>query len=168
MRNGKVRIMTDKLFGVKGQRIEGVVIKKLNKITDERGAIYHMLRNDDLLFEEFGEIYFSTIYPQVIKGWHIHEKMTLNYAVIVGKIKLVLFDGRKDSETRGNLMEIIMGENNYVLVKVPPKVWNGFKGVGTKESIVANCASLPHDPQEIKRLDPFTKKIPYNWEIQHG
>ena len=157
----------EKIFGVKGDWIDGVVVKKLNKIPDERGTIFHMLRNDDPIFEEFGEIYFSMVYPDVIKGWHIHEKMTLNYTAIYGMIKLVLYDDREDSPTKGNLMEIFIGEQNYVLVKVPPLVWNGFKGIGTTPSIVANCATIPHDPEEIKRLDPFSDKIPYNWNLKH-
>ena len=159
---------TEKIFGVTGNWIEGVVIKKLDKIPDERGKICHMLRNDDEFFECFGEIYFSTIYPGVIKGWHYHEKMALNYAVISGSIKLVLYDDRTDSPTKGNLMEIFTGENNYLLIHVPPKVWNGFKGLGTKEAIVANCATLPHDKNEIKRQDPLSKTIPYNWDLKNG
>ncbi len=148
--------------------IEGVVVKPLKKIQDERGCIYHMLRSDDPIFEKFGEIYFSSVHPGVVKGWHIHEKMTLNYAVIKGNIKLVLYDAREGSPTKGNIMEIVMGQDNYCLVKVPPMVWNGFRGVGDETSIVANCATIPHDPDEIKRMDPNTDKIPYDWKIKHG
>jgi dTDP-4-dehydrorhamnose 3,5-epimerase len=148
--------------------IDGVVIKPLRKIPDERGCVMHMLRNDDPLFEKFGEIYFSTVYPGLIKGWHLHKKMTINYAVVAGSIKLVLYDDRPDSKTKGQLQEIFIGENNYCLVKVPPMVWNGFKGVGTVQAIVANCASIPHDPTEIVRMNPFDKKIPYNWDVKHG
>lgn len=148
--------------------IDGVIIKPLKKIPDERGSIYHMLRCDDDIFERFGEIYFSTIYPGVIKGWHIHKKMTLNYAVISGMIKLVLYDDRDGSPTKGNIMETFIGEDNYCLVKIPPAIWNGFKGIGTKPAIVANCSTLPHDPAEIKRKDPFTKEIPYDWVLKHG
>ncbi|MBI4824571.1 MAG: dTDP-4-dehydrorhamnose 3,5-epimerase family protein [Nitrospirae bacterium] len=147
--------------------IDGVVIKPLRKIPDERGCIYHMLRADDPEFEKFGEIYFSTVYPNVIKGWHIHKRMTLNYAVIQGMIKLVLYDERKDSATKGELMELFMGEENYVLVKIPPMVWNGTKGIGIKPAIIANCATLPHDPEEIERLEPFDKRIPYDWSLKH-
>ncbi|MCK4307249.1 dTDP-4-dehydrorhamnose 3,5-epimerase family protein [candidate division WOR-3 bacterium] len=157
-----------KVAGVKGKVIKGITIKQLKKIPDERGCIYHMLRSDDLLFEKFGEIYFSVIYPMVIKGWHLHEKMTLNYAVVQGMIKLVLYDDREDSPTKGNLMELFIGEENYCLVKIPPKIWNGFKGIGNKIAIVANCATLPHDPNEIKRMEPFTNKIPYDWGLKHG
>lgn len=147
--------------------IEGVSIHPLKQIPDERGKIVHMLRADDPHFERFGEIYFSVVYPGVIKGWHLHKRMTLNYAVIVGMIKLVLYDDREESPTRDELTELFIGESNYMLVKVPPGVWNGFKGVGIEPAIVANCATLPHDPEEIVRMDPFENHIPYNWELEH-
>jgi len=148
--------------------IKGVSVHPLKQIPDERGKIMHMLRVDDPHFEKFGEIYFSVVYPGVVKGWHLHKRMTLNYAVIVGMIKLVLYDDREESPTRGELMELFIGESNYMLVKIPPKVWNGFKGVGTQPAIVANCATLPHDPEEIVRMDPFENSIPYNWELERG
>lgn len=149
------------------KKIEGVIIKPLKKIPDERGCIYHMLRCDDPIFENFGEIYFSVVYPRVIKGWHLHNKMTLNYAVLQGMIKLVLYDGREKSSSRGTLLELFIGEDNYCLVKIPPGIWNGYKGIGIKPSIVANCATLPHDPQEMQRLDPFSDKIHYDWGLKH-
>jgi len=148
--------------------IEGVVVKKLKKIPDERGSILHMLKKEDDEFNLFGEIYFSTIYPGVIKGWHIHKEMELNYAVISGNIKLVLYDERENSKTKGTLMEIFIGDKNYALVKIPKMVWNGFKGIGTQEAIVANCTTISHRPDEIERLDPFSKKIPYDWELING
>ena len=148
--------------------IEGVKIIPLRKIPDQRGCIYHMLRSDAPHFETFGEIYFSSVYPGIIKGWHIHRKMVLNYCVIKGMIKLVLYDGREDASTRGHIQEICMGEDHYCLVRVPAMVWNGFTGLGTETAIVANCATLPHDPGEIERLSPFTDTIPYDWSIKHG
>lgn len=143
--------------------IDGVEINQLNIIPDERGMILKMLRNDDPVFKEFGEIYFSLIYPGVVKGWHIHKKMTLNYAVISGLIKLVLFDDRDASPTKGEVQEIFLGRENYKLVTIPPMIWNGFKGIGTEPAIVANCATIPHDPDEIERMDPFENDIPYDW-----
>jgi dTDP-4-dehydrorhamnose 3,5-epimerase len=148
--------------------IEGVAVHPLRRIPDERGMVMHMLRADAPHFERFGEIYFSTVYPHVIKGWHLHRRMTLNYAVVSGMIKLVLYDDRADSPTRSELMELVVGEQNYVLVTVPPLVWNGFKGVGTTPAMVANCATIPHDPTEIERLDPFSPQIPYRWDLKHG
>ncbi|TAN34182.1 dTDP-4-dehydrorhamnose 3,5-epimerase [Patescibacteria group bacterium] len=148
--------------------IKGVIIKPLSKICDERGSVMHMLRNDDPEFEKFGEIYFSTVYPGAVKAWHLHKIMALHYAVVRGNIKLVLADQRPDSETRGEIQEIFMGDKNYCLVRVPAGVVNGFKGVGSEEAIVANCATEPHDQDEIIRIDPSTKDINYNWDIKHG
>lgn len=147
--------------------IDGVVIKKLNQISDERGKIMHMLRSDDPLFEKFGEIYFSTIYPQVIKGWHLHSRMTLNYACVSGMIKLVLFDERENSPSIGQVQEIFLGDGDYKLVRIPPGVWNGFKGLGSAPSIVANLATLAHDPAEITRMDPLSNHIPYDWSLKN-
>lgn len=147
--------------------IQGVFIHPLKQIPDERGKIMHMLRVDDSHFEKFGEIYFSVVYPGVIKGWHLHKEMTLNYAVVSGTIKLVLFDDRENSTTQGELMEIFIGEGNYSLVKIPPLVWNGFKGIGAAAAIVANCSTIPHRPDEIIRMDPLDNSIPYNWDLKN-
>lgn len=147
--------------------IEGVLVHPLRQIADERGKIMHMLRCNDSYFEQFGEIYFSVVYPGVVKGWHLHKLMTLNYACIVGMIKLVLYDEREESPTRGELQQLFIGESNYLLVQIPCGVWNGFKGIGTVPAIVANCATLPHDPEEIVRLDPFDNDIPYDWTLKH-
>ena len=145
---------------------DGIKVKPLKQILDDRGKVMHMLRNDSEEFQEFGEIYFSGVYPGAIKGWHIHKKMTLHYAVPYGKIKLVLFDDRSGSPTKGELQEILTGPDNYCLITIPPLIWNGFMGVSDDMAIVANCASIPHDPNEIIRLDPFDPSIPYNWKAK--
>ncbi len=145
--------------------INGVKIVSLRKFPDDRGKIMHIMKFTDEAFEKFGEVYCSTVYPGVIKGWHIHSKMTLNYAVIIGMIKFVLYDDRIDSPTRGELQEIYLGEENYVRVTVPPKIWNGFMGIGTRESFVINLTDLSHDPNEINRMDPFDHSIPYTWKV---
>jgi dTDP-4-dehydrorhamnose 3,5-epimerase len=147
--------------------INGVSIHPLRQIPDERGKIMHMLREDDPQFEHFGEIYFSVVYPGVVKAWHLHKRMILNYAVVCGMIKLVLYDDRPDSPTRGNLMELFVGQDDYKLVKIPPMVWNGFKGLGITQAIVANCSTEPHDPSEIVRMDPSDKSIAYDWSLKH-
>jgi dTDP-4-dehydrorhamnose 3,5-epimerase len=146
--------------------IDGVLVVPLKRIPDERGTVLHMLKRTDPHFIEFGEIYFSTIYPGVVKGWHKHNEMTLNYACIHGRIKLVLFDDREGSATKGELMEVFLGPDNHSLVQIPPGVWNGFKGMGAEMAIVANCCTHPHDPSRSIRLDPFDNDIPYDWEIR--
>ncbi|HEY8506276.1 MAG TPA: dTDP-4-dehydrorhamnose 3,5-epimerase family protein, partial [Gemmataceae bacterium] len=126
-----------------------------------------MLRRTDPHFREFGEVYFSVVFPGAIKGWHLHRRMVINYAVPFGRIKLVLYDDREGSPTRGELQEVFLGQDNYALVSVPPGVWNGFKGYGPTEAVVCNCATIVHDPDEIVRLDPFDPSIPYDWSLKH-
>jgi dTDP-4-dehydrorhamnose 3,5-epimerase len=148
--------------------IAGVEVFPLRRIQDGRGLVMHMLKASDPHFTRFGEIYFSVIYPGIIKGWHLHSRMTINYAVVDGNIKLALYDQRPDSPTRGHTQEIVFGQINYQLVRVPPGIVNGFTAVGGERAIVANCADIPHDPDEITRIDPFTPTIPYDWTVKHG
>ncbi len=147
--------------------IDGVVLTPLRQIFDERGKVMHMLREDSPVFSRFGEIYFSCTHLGAVKAWHLHKEMTLNYAVIHGEIKFVLFDDREDSSTRGEIQELFISPENYQLVTVPPMIWNGFKSIGTNTAIVANCATLPHNPDEIERRPAFDASIPYDWGLKH-
>lgn len=147
-------------------QIPGVVITPLKRIPDDRGRIMHIVKSSDDIYTQFGEVYCSTVYPGVVKGWHIHDLMTLNYAVIKGMIKFVLYDEREESPTKGKIQEVYIGDHNYVRVTVPPRVWNGFMGIGTEEALVINFTDIPHDPNEIHRLDPHTGGIPYNWAVK--
>jgi dTDP-4-dehydrorhamnose 3,5-epimerase len=147
--------------------IDGVILTPLRQIFDERGKVMHMLRADSPVFSRFGEIYFSCTHPGVVKAWHLHKEMTLNYAVIYGEIKFVLFDDRLDSPTRGEIQEFFISPENYMLVTVPHMIWNGFKGVGLQTAIVANCATLPHTPEELERRPPNDPGVPYNWALEH-
>ena len=147
--------------------IDGVKIVPIRRIPDDRGAVMHILKATDNEFSRFGEVYCSTVYPGVVKGWHLHKHMTINYVVIRGTIKFVLYDTRINSATRGEVQELCLGERNYVRVTVPSGVWNGFQGLGPEEAFVINVTDLPHDPTEIERADPFTQDIPYSWQVKH-
>lgn len=143
--------------------IHDVKITPLKIIEDDRGKVMHMLRIDDQIFQKFGEIYFSTIYKNKIKAWHLHKESTLNYVCVKGIVKLVLFDNRSESKSNGKIQEIVMSKENYSLITIPKNIWNGFKGIGEDESIVANCLTLPHNEKEMVRVDPFSDKINYDW-----
>ncbi len=145
--------------------IEGVTITELSKIEDHRGTIFPMLRADAKIFKSFGEIYFSTIFNNSIKAWHLHKKAILNYACIKGQVKLVLFDDRKDSKSFGKHAEYILTPSNYFLITIPPFIWNGFIGLHNSESIVANCISLPHDESEMVRRKHNDKYFKYDWGV---
>jgi dTDP-4-dehydrorhamnose 3,5-epimerase len=146
--------------------IDGVKVFPLARIPDERGTVFHMLKRTDAHFQEFGEIYFSSVYEGVVKGWHRHRDMTLNYACVHGRVKLVLYDDREGSPSRGELMEIFLGPDDYSLVVIPPGIWNGFKGMSAPFALIANCCTHPHDPSRTERLPPSDPTIPYDWAVR--
>ena len=142
---------------------EGVKITPLKIISDDRGSVMHMMRNDSKVFDKFGEIYFSTIFKGKIKAWHLHKEATLNYACVYGEVKLVLFDERNGSSTFGEYQEILLSLKNYNLITIPPNIWNGFKGCNDQFSIIANCLNLPHNEKEMVRLDVKDNRFKYHW-----
>jgi len=143
--------------------IEGIKITPLKIIADHRGSVMHMLRNDNEVFEKFGEIYFSTIFENKVKAWHLHKEATLNYACVFGKVKLVLYDERKSSKTFGEYQELFLSLENYSLITIPPNIWNGFKGLHKENSIIANCLNLPHNEKEMVRQEISDKRFNYKW-----
>ena len=147
-------------------KISGVKIIKKDQIVDDRGKIMHMMREDDENFKKFGEIYFSCVNPKAIKAWHLHKKMTLNYVAVHGKIRLILYDDRENSKTKGNLQEILLSSENYFLVSIPPLVWNGFSSQDNNMAILANCSDIPHDKNKIVRIPHNDPKIPYKWDFK--
>lgn len=150
--------------------IHGVKVKKLKTIPDERGRLMEMLRSDDEIFIKFGQIYLTTAYPGVVKGWHYHKIQTDHFVVVQGMMKIVLYDGRKDSSTFGQINEFIAGTHNPVLIQIPPMVTHGFKCIGEHEAMVINCPTEVYNynsPDEY-RMDPYSNEIPYNWERKDG
>ena len=150
--------------------INGIKTKKLKVIPDERGRLMEILRADDEFFENFGQVYLTTAYPGVVKGWHYHKKQADNMAVVEGMMKIVLYDGRKKSETYGEINEIFAGIHNPILVHIPAFVCHGFKCISEEEALVINIPSEVYNyknPDEY-RLPAHSGKIKYDWERKNG
>lgn len=150
--------------------IEGVKVRKLNPIHDERGFLIELLRKDWPEYEKFGQVYITTCYPGVVKAWHYHKKQTDHFIVIKGMAKVVLYDDRKKSKTYKQINEFFMGEKNPLLLKIPPFVLHGFKTVGGEAAYVINVPTELYDynnPDEY-RLPYDTNKIKYDWQIKMG
>ncbi|MBI5183244.1 MAG: dTDP-4-dehydrorhamnose 3,5-epimerase family protein [Nitrospinae bacterium] len=145
--------------------IQGVKIKRLKVIPDERGRLMEMLRSDDEVFERFGQVYMTTAYPGVVKGWHYHRVQNDNFVAIRGMMKVVLYDNRKDSSTFGEINEFFMGEHNPILLHIPNNVIHGFKCISDKEGIIINCPTelYNYDNPDEFRIDPYDNDLPYNW-----
>lgn len=150
--------------------IEGIKIKELKVIPDERGRLMEILRQDDVLFLKFGQVYMTTTYPGVVKAWHKHEKQTDSVVCVQGMIKLVLYDSREDSPTFKELNKFYIGIHNPMLVQIPPDVYHGWMCMSEDEAIIINVPTEVYDyghPDE-QRLDPHQNDIPYDWRRKDG
>jgi dTDP-4-dehydrorhamnose 3,5-epimerase len=152
------------------EMIDGVVVKPLRVIPDERGYLMEMLRADDPFFEKFGQMYVSVAYPGVVKGWHYHKVQVDHFVIVSGMMKVVLYDRREGSPTKGEVNEFFMGERNPVLLRIPNGVVHGMKAIGNEPGMLVNCPSEVYryeDPDEF-RIDPHDNDIPYDWAGKDG
>ena len=150
--------------------IDGVKVKRLKVIPDERGFLMEMLRNDDDFFQKFGQVYLSVVYPGVVKGWHYHKKQTDHFVFVKGMAKVVLYDPREGSPTKGEVNEFFMGEQNPILLVIPPFVYHGMKGIGTEPAYLVNTPTehyVYETPDEF-RVPAHDPGIPYKWERKDG
>jgi len=150
--------------------IHGVHVKPLKIIADERGYLMEMIRRDDPFFQKFGQTYVSVAYPGVVKGWHYHKVQTDHFVIVKGMMKVVLYDRRDDSPTKGMINEFFMGEKNPILITIPPGVLHGMKGIGTEPAMLVNSPTETYDyekPDEF-RVHPHENDIPYDWSRQDG
>ena len=150
--------------------IQGVKVKKLKVIPDERGRLMEILRNDDPDFERFGQVYITTTYPNIVKAWHLHRKQSDNLCCIQGMIKLAVYDSREESPTYRELNQLYLGIHNPVLICIPAGVYHGWMCVSEEEALIVNTPTEAYDyenPDEL-RLDPHDNDIPYEWGRKDG
>ena len=145
--------------------IEGVKIKKLKVMPDERGRLMEIFRSDDKIFEKFGQVYMTTVKQGIVKAWHGHKIQTDNFCCVKGKIRLGLYDARDGSSTFSKTMDMVLSLDDPKLVSIPPNVYHGFKSIADKESIVINTPTEPYNREEPDeyRVDPYKNDIPFDW-----
>ena len=158
-----VRSSSDKL-------IDGVAVRHATVLPDERGRLGEIMRADDPWFEKFGQIYFTSTFPGVVKAWHYHKKQTAHFYVIKGLIKIALCDDRKDSSTAGVVNELFLGEHIPGMVRIPPGIQHGWMCVGQTEAYIVNIPSemYNYDQPDEFRTDPHDNHIPYDWTRKDG
>jgi dTDP-4-dehydrorhamnose 3,5-epimerase len=148
--------------------IDGVIVKELTVISDERGFLMEILRSDDDIFSDFGQVYVTAAYPGVVKAWHYHKKQVDSFTVVSGMAKFVLYDQREDSRTKGEVNEFFVGDRSPFLIRIPPGVYHGFKAIGNSPAVALNIPNSTYDyenPDE-QRVDPHDNDIPYDWDLK--
>ena len=152
------------------EMIDGVGVRRAKVLPDERGRLGEIMRADDPWFEKFGQVYFTTTWPGVVKAWHYHSGQTDHFYVIKGTVKVALYDQRDNSPTKGTVNEVYLGEHCPGLLRIPPGVLHGWMCVGRREAYIVNIVSEMYnytDPDEF-RTDPHDNDIPYDWARKDG
>ncbi|MCK5608101.1 dTDP-4-dehydrorhamnose 3,5-epimerase family protein [Candidatus Pacearchaeota archaeon] len=144
--------------------IEGVILTQLKIIIGDSGDVLHAIKRTESSFCGFGEAYFSTIQKGAVKAWKRHHEMTLNMVVPCGEVKFVLYDERSESSTFGEIFVVTLSRHNYQRLTVPPMIWVGFKGMENGLNLLLNVSDIPHDPDEIDRIDTYNNHINYVWD----
>ncbi len=150
--------------------IDGVQIKQLKVNADERGSLMEILRSDDEIFEKFGQVYVSVNYPNVVRAWHYHKIQNDHFVVVKGMAKVVLYDSRPDSPTKGELSEYFLGERNNIVLKIPQGVMHGYKTIGVEPCLLMNFPTEVynrHEPDEY-RVPWNSEEVPYDWSLKQG
>ena len=144
--------------------IEGVSIYPLKHIKVPKGDIFHAFKSTDENYKGFGEVYFSLIKPNQVKGWKRHNRYVLNLFVVFGHIKFVIYDDREGSITKGQFQEITLSmEDNYQRLTISPGLWMAFASVDIKNSMLMDIIPDLHDPDESDRKD--IDEIPYKFNL---
>lgn len=154
----------------KNKLIDGVSVKTLKIIPDERGRLMEILRADDEQFEKFGQVYVTTAYPGVVKAWHYHKLQDDNMTVLQGMVKIALYDDRENSPTKGIINEFFVGDHNRSLLHIPKFIWHGFKCISDHEALIVNIVTECYNyktPDEYRK-PPHGSDIPYDWSRKDG
>lgn len=141
--------------------IRDILVTPLKRIPVDKGDVLHALKSQEESFKGFGEAYFSLLHPGAIKGWKKYHQMTSNLIVPKGKVRFVLRDDRESSADFQEMMEVIIGDDHYARLTIPPGIWTAFQGLDQSENMILNIASIPHDPKESESWP--LERIPYAW-----
>ena len=144
--------------------LDGMLKTCLKIISAENGLVMHAIKKTDPGFQDFGEVYFSTVVKDAIKAWKLHQRMTLNLIVPVGSVLVCFMDVREKSNTLNETCRIILSQEPYFRLMVPPGIWFGFKGVSDGLNLICNVADIPHKPNEVMRKD--IDRINMDWSIE--
>jgi len=116
--------------------INGIGIKELVKHVDERGFFVELFRQDweEILHKDkILQYNYSYSYPGVIRAWHRHIRGQVDYFLCIeGSIKICAYDDDRESNTYGELDEIVLSDERLRVARIPGKYWHGFKAIGTK------------------------------------
>lgn len=145
--------------------IEGVIIKKLKRHPDSRGFFEELIRvTDDFFKEGFGQLSHAVRNEGVLVAWHYHPTQVDWWYVARGKLKVVLYDLRENSPTKGEIQEFLMGEGEEsIVLKIPAMVAHGLKVLKGPAELFY-ITSKTYSKEEEGRIPEDDPKIGFDWE----
>lgn len=137
--------------------IEGVSVKKLVVNTDDRGILLEILKTTDPIFQEIKQTTYTVTYPGTIKAFHWHNVQSDLWFFSRGMAQVVLYDMREGSATKGTTEVFYMGEENRILLSIPPGVAHGYRVLGNKSAALFYHTTEAYDPD-----NPDEERLPYD------
>ena len=156
----------------KGVTIDGVFLKELKSLIDDRGDVIELWSTAWLDYEngnviDTKHVYQSATDPGVVKCWHLHEIHTDQFTVTRGKLQVCLVDLREDSPTYLQANSVIMGTGIPRFLKIPKGIMHGWKALGQRECLVVNFQSHPFDKNDEYKF-PWNCVLTEIWGPKNG
>ena len=122
-----------------------VIVFKTKEIANKKGNLQKFVDNKSNLFKGFGEIYFTEIKKNKIKGWKKHKKNYSLLKTILGKVKFTFF-------YKDNFYSLNIKQADNLLIQIPPNVWFSFQGI-SKKNLLCNLMNKAHSDKEVENID---------------
>ena len=140
---------------MKKNYLNNLKINKVKIIKNKKGNILKLFNINNLSKKKNIEIYISEIKPQKIKAWRSHNLSTQNILILEGKCLIVLY--------HNNIYKkfLLTYKSNKIL-KIPPKIFYGYKNLGSNTVKILNLINMKYNDSEIIRLKQ--NSIKFNWQ----
>jgi dTDP-4-dehydrorhamnose 3,5-epimerase len=154
-------------FEVSRDLLDGVKTFEVKNIVTANGYTTELFRPDwGVASMPVQHVIHVSLHGGIVSAWHQHRIQTDHIFVVSGALRVVLFDGRDESPTRGELNVLNVSSVRPTLLVVPPGIWHGVKNLSASMTNFVNYFDRPYnyeDPDEW-RLPRDTPEIPYSFD----
>ena len=147
--------------------IDGVALHEMPNILTRNGVTTEVVRPEWAVGSlPIVHMIHVALRPRAISAWHCHHLQTDRIFVTDGTLRIVLFDDREGSPTRGKVDVLLLGRLRPGTLLIPPFVWHGIENLEHRTAGFINFFDRPYcyeNPDEW-RLPLDTDAIPYRFE----
>lgn len=150
-----------------GSRIHDVGCIERPAIVTRNGLTNEVYRQDwPAAAAQVGQILFVSLRPAAVSAWHLHRAQTDHIFCTLGALKLVIYDPREDSITRGLVDVRLLHPARPQLIVIPPNLWHGLQNLDpARDAAFINAFDRVYDhadPDEY-RLPADSSEIPFSF-----